>query len=246
MEHERYKDALGSALARGGLRLVYQPVVCAKSESVYKYECLLRVYEEGVWVSAGSYIAEREKLGGLHEIDIFVLQQAAKVLTQRQDITLSVNVSNGSLSSEQWIEAVVLVAQDANVANRLIIEVTETGSLEDLNEIAKFVSVVQPYGFRVAIDDFGSGVFHPEKCSIDELANMKVNIIKIDGRYVCKMLACEASARFINAIVQFAQKHSIKTVAEFVENKSVARALREIGVDYLQGHYFSSALQAIP
>jgi EAL domain-containing protein (putative c-di-GMP-specific phosphodiesterase class I) len=89
-------------------------------------------------------------------------------------------------------------------------------------------------GCRLALDDFGTGTN-----SLTNLKSLDVARVKIDGSFVRDILTNQRSRATVRAVVELARGFGIDTVAEFVETKEVANAVRELGVDYAQGYAFS-------
>jgi EAL domain-containing protein (putative c-di-GMP-specific phosphodiesterase class I) len=99
------------------------------------------------------------------------------------------------------------------------------------------VEEVKKLGCKVAIDDFGSG----SNVSFKELAILKFDIIKIDGSYIKNIFTNPNDLIFVEAVIKFAKKNNVQIVAEYIENKELAKYLSELDVTFLQGNYFSSA-----
>jgi EAL domain-containing protein (putative c-di-GMP-specific phosphodiesterase class I) len=230
------------ALQNKRLRLGFQPIVCAKTGKVECYEALLRILtKEGHIISAGIFIPAAEKLGLISNIDLFVLKAVVRELTLDKKVRISMNISSLVIRDKRWYEEAKALLKDRDIASRLIIEITETGGENDLITISKFVESIQALGCGVAIDDFGAGY-----TSFKQLKLLSADILKIDGAFVRDIVENPESKLFINIMLQFAKAYNLKTVAEFVETGEIAKTLMDLGVDYLQGFYFSQALNYRP
>ncbi len=224
------------------LRLAYQPVVSSKTGQVKSYEVLLRVIdEEGNISSAGEYIAVAEKFGFIDQVDLLVLELAAKELELDPNVNLGINVSAFSLNNDRWINLARKLLKNPDHASRLIIELTETGFQNKVLVVKSFVDEVQSLGCQVAIDDFGSGY-----TSFTQLKVLKADILKIDGIFIKDLTENYDSQLFVKTLVGFAKAFGLKTVAEYIENGETAKLLIETGVDYLQGYYFGKAMNYRP
>jgi len=126
-----------------------------------------------------------------------------------------------------------------NYDTSCIFEVTESSILEflDLFEMLSAENKTEKVG--IAIDDFGSGY-----ASFTSLIKVNPKFLKIDGNLVRQILKSKKCYTIVKGIVSIAKELNIKTVAKFVENKRLADALREIGVDLFQGFYFSKPVSA--
>jgi EAL domain-containing protein (putative c-di-GMP-specific phosphodiesterase class I) len=115
-----------------------------------------------------------------------------------------------------------------------VIEVTERELLADLVHARNLLRPFEDFGFRLALDDFGSGY-----SSFLYLAELPVNFIKIEGWMVQRITKDTRIRQLVETIVNTAQKFKIITVAECVETAETAQVLCDIGVDWAQGYYFS-------
>jgi len=123
------------------------------------------------------------------------------------------------------------------LAQRLIIEITETSIIHDYEKISNSINLIHDLGCKIALDDFGSG-----HTSFFQLMNLPVDIMKIDGSYIKNIEKNTRNKEIIEALVRIANIIGAKTVAEFVENQEIAKLLTDLNIDYLQGNYFSPAI----
>jgi EAL domain-containing protein (putative c-di-GMP-specific phosphodiesterase class I)/GGDEF domain-containing protein len=235
-EEMRKASELQRAIIEDRLRLVFQPVICSKTGEVSYYECLLRIVQNGLLISAGPYIEIAERMRLIDEIDLIVLGRVVEELKQHDTICLSFNVSNQAVDNPHWLNKAERLLADEAIASRVIVELTETGSQQDLRRISFFIASLQALGCQVALDDFGSG-----NTSFKQLKALPVDIIKIDGSFVKDMVENHDNHLFIKMILGFTTSFGLKTVAEFVETGEIAKSLMDLKVDYLQGHYFAAA-----
>jgi EAL domain-containing protein (putative c-di-GMP-specific phosphodiesterase class I) len=116
------------------------------------------------------------------------------------------------------------------IAERLIVEITETAAIHDLDETRGFVTRVKDLGCQIAIDDFGAGY-----TSFRNLRKLGVDIVKIDGAFVQHLMRSEDDRVFVGALIELARRLGLATVAEWVQDEKAAALLTEWGCDYLQG-----------
>lgn len=228
-----------NAFANEKMRLAFQPIIDSRNGEVAYYECLLRIInEDGSVASAGPFIPIAEKLGFIDAIDVMVFKMAVSELVRSPELTLSVNLSNASMNDSQWLKNAVRLLSEHNVGPRLIVEITETSEARDVQNVARFVSTLQELGCRVALDDFGTGY-----TSFSQLKSLPVDIIKIDGSFVRDITSNPQNRFFVKTLMEFSKNFNLKSVAEFVENQETADILTSMEVDFLQGNYFSPAVQ---
>jgi diguanylate cyclase (GGDEF)-like protein len=228
-------DEVVEALRDNRLALAYQPIIGAKSRATSHYESLLRMRkEDGSIVTAGAFIPAAEQLGIVQLVDRFALESIVAKLKAHPSVTLAVNVSGTTAGDPAWLQSFVdYVRVNRAVADRLIVELTETAALHHFEENAQFVSQLREMGVRVAIDDFGAGY-----TSFRNLQMLHVDTVKIDGSYVKDLSASPENQVFVRTLVGLAKNFNMKTVAEWVGSDKDAALLEGFGVDYFQGFFF--------
>lgn len=233
----RLADELVSALADRRVVLAFQPVVSAATGEACWSEALVRVVTaDGSVVSGGPLAAAAEQVGLIHMLDRRVLDLAIKHLAERPDARVAINVSATTTADEGWAEAMsAWFALRPDVARRLMVEITETAAIADINVTARFVSQLREAGVRVAIDDFGTG-----HSSFKALRELSVDLVKIDGSFVRDLDESADSRAFARALLALARELGFETVAEQVESKAAADMLTEWGATYLQGDLYGS------
>jgi diguanylate cyclase (GGDEF)-like protein len=234
-------DSVIEALDDNRMRLVLQAMVSAKTGKPEIYECLLRMEKpDGQFISAGEFVPVAEQLGLSRLIDRRTLELTIDLLKKHSDLILSLNVSGLTCSDREWIAALRRLTDGRkDLLNRLIVEITETAAIEDLNQSINFVDTLKELGCRVAIDDFGAGY-----TSFKNLKVLNVDMVKIDGVFV-KNLANDTSDQiFIKTMVDLARKIGMETVAEWVSDEQSVKLLTEAGITYMQGFYYGMPIDA--
>jgi diguanylate cyclase (GGDEF)-like protein len=190
-----------TALRNKSFQLYYQPIVDAGNEQPQYYECLLRMFDEsGVLLPAGEFLPIAEKMGLIRSIDCFALDAAMTEMRASSDVRLSVNISSLSTTDPSWLRALTAqVKGQEDIAQRLLIEITETTALHDMKATTRFIAALKEMGCRVALDDFGAGY-----TSFRHLQELAIDVVKIDGSFV-KTVADNANSQlFIEALQSFA------------------------------------------
>jgi diguanylate cyclase (GGDEF)-like protein len=234
----RLANYLRKAIDEKRLRLAFQPIIESRTGHIAHYECLLRlVDDEGRISSAGVLIPIAERMGLINLIDQLVLEMVAKELRESTEVSLAFNVSNLTTNSRAWMDKLSrIISETPEIAPRMIVEVTETAAQLDLRETAYFVASVQALGCLVALDDFGSGY-----TSFRQLKTLSVDMLKIDGSFIRDLMDNADNRFFVKTLLEFTNAFGLKAVAECVETGETAKLLMELGVEYLQGFYFSKA-----
>jgi EAL domain-containing protein (putative c-di-GMP-specific phosphodiesterase class I)/GGDEF domain-containing protein len=225
------------AFLNNKLRLAFQPIINSKNGEVAYYESLLRIVNEDSSISsAGPFIPIAERMGFIDDIDIMVFDLVVNELKKYPNLKLSVNLSNVTMNNPKWLAKAIEIL-DEDVGSRLIVEITETSEAQSIKIVSNVISVLQDLGCKIALDDFGTGY-----TSFTQLKSLPVDMIKIDGSFVRDMSTNQQSKFFVKTLMEFSKNFNLISVAEFVENKETADILIDLGIDYLQGTYFSPAV----
>ena len=230
-------NLLRDAIKNKKLKFAYQAVINATTSDVVYHECLLRFpsYNESL-VTIASVMHLIEDKGLMSLIDYMVIEMVIEELIATPDIKLSVNISNIALTDDYFLYITKTLLTNNNVANRLIIEITETTISQDYLKTKAFMEELNNIGCMFALDDFGTGF-----TSFKQLKELPIDIIKIDGSYIKDIIEDNASKYFVEALIKMAGELGIKTVAEFVENGTIAKFLIDRKIDCLQGNFLSPA-----
>lgn len=239
-QRERQKDMViakqvQQALHSGRLAFAFQPVVRSIDQGIEFYECLLRMKdEEGNIIPAAAFIPVVERMGLIRTIDHRVLEMAVDILHKDTEIVLAINVSGLTAGDRAWLRLLVSRLKGRpQLARRLIVEITETVALHDIEETAVFVATVRNLGCRVALDDFGAGY-----TSFRHLQALAVDMVKIDGSFVRDLANDLDNQLFVKTLLSLAEGFGLWTVAECVETVEDVAFLSKQGVRLLQGYYF--------
>jgi len=226
------------ALDRGDTVLAYQPVVqAANPQSVAFYEGLIRILDEtGRVIPAKDFMGavESQELG--REIDCAALRAGLRALRQTPSLRLSINMSARSIGYPKWKQILNRgLAADAKVAERLILEITESSAMQMPELVTTFMSELQDKGIAFALDDFGAGY-----TAFRYLREFYFDIVKIDGQFVRNVHSDPNNQVLMEALISIATHFDMFTVAETVENGAEAGWLAQAGIDCLQGYFFGA------
>ena len=234
----RVTDEIVTALNERRIKLAYEPVVSAVSRERAFHECLVRMDQgDGQVLLAPDIVPVAERLGLIRLVDHRVLELVVAELAAAPDISLSLNISPDTTMDPDWwagIESLMLA--HPGVAERLIVEITETVAIQDIDDVRGFVTRLKNFGSRIAIDDFGAGY-----TSFRNLRKLGVDIVKIDGAFVQNITHSADDRAFVQTLIDLARRLDIKTVAEWVQDEEAANMLRDWGCDYIQGRLIGLA-----
>jgi diguanylate cyclase (GGDEF)-like protein len=230
------------ALERNELSLCFQPQVNLATRKVTGGEALLRWTSDALGtVSPAEFIPIAESSGAIHELGRFALEQACRAARDwPSDVAVSVNVSPVQLDFSD-IGRIVrdVLAETGLAAHRLHIELTETSLMTNQEFVAEQIAALRLMGVKIALDDFGTG-----HSSLDYLAKLPIDKIKIDQSFVRRMLKDTRSQPIIQAVLGLARSLNLQTVCEGIESEDQALLLRLAGSTEGQGYLFGKPMSA--
>jgi EAL domain-containing protein (putative c-di-GMP-specific phosphodiesterase class I) len=212
--------------------LEYQPIVDLGTGVTHHFEALARFGSHG----PADSIRLAEELGLIEGFDLAVVEKALQQL-RRPGFGLTriaVNVSGASLGSNGYVDGLLrLTAAAPEIRNRLLIEVTETAAVADIEAAGRRLGALRRAGVRVCLDDFGVG-----SASLDYLHRLPADTVKIDGRFVRNIVDDQRSRDLVSHLVELCTDLKMTTIAEMVETEEQAAAVRALGVGFGQGWLF--------
>jgi EAL domain-containing protein (putative c-di-GMP-specific phosphodiesterase class I) len=234
----RVTDEIVTALNDRRIVTAYEPVVEARSRQPAFYECLVRMEQaDGRALLAPDIVPVAERLGLIRLVDHRVLELAVAELAASPSVRLSLNISpDTTMDPDWWTSIESLMQAHPGVGERLIVEITETVAIQDIDDIRGFVTRLKNFGSQIAIDDFGAGY-----TSFRNLRKLGVDIVKIDGAFVQNIARSADDRAFVHTLIDLANRLHIKTVAEWVQDEEAAVMLREWGCNYIQGRLIGLA-----
>lgn len=223
-----------AAIDDNRLYLTLQPVVSASSLHPVFYEALLRMRTpEGDIVPPLDFIGDAERDDYVHRVDRRTLELAIALLETHRAFDISLNISTLTTVDYDWVRMLdELTADRRSLTNRIIVEITETAAITDLDRTIAFIDAFRELGCRLAIDDYGAG--HSTKLNLNLLSP---NVVKIDRSYVVGYKD-QANREFLENLLARSQALGFETVAEGVETEECAEAMVALGVTYMQGFLF--------
>jgi diguanylate cyclase (GGDEF)-like protein len=226
------------ALEEDRLTLHAQPVVDAASGERTQLELLVRMIGgKGELIMPGSFLPIAERFGLIGEIDRWVVTRAILMLGEQHRRgfrpTVEINLSGHSLGDPDLAAHIDRELRSSQVdATQLVFEVTETAAIGNIEAARSFAEQLAELGCRFALDDFGAGFG-----SFYYLKHLPFDFIKIDGEFVRHLVNDDTDRLVVSAVVDLARGLGKRTIAEFVGDEATVCALRELGVDYLQGFH---------
>jgi len=239
----RVTDEIVTALNERRIAMAFEPVVDATVRHAAFYECLIRMEQhDGQVLLAPDIVPVAEKLGLIRLDDHRVLELVIAELAASPAVELSLNISpDTTMDPDWWMSIESLMRAHPGVGERLIVEITETVAIQDVDDVRGFVTRLKNFGSRIAIDDFGAGY-----TSFRNLRKLGVDIVKIDGAFVQNIARSADDRAFVQTLIDLARRLDIKTVAEWVQDEEAATMLRDWGCDFIQGRLIGLASSQRP
>lgn len=233
------------AIMREQFYLCYQPKIELGSGAAMGVETLLRWrHPELGEIPPLEFISLAERSGFIFEITLWVLEHACRQVKEWQAkfprLKLAVNLSPFLLHRRELVGHVTYILQETGfVPEHLILEVTESGLMENIETGKHILTELKNIGVQVAIDDFGTGF-----SSLAYIRNLPVTLLKIDRSFIQGISDNSKDATIVDTIIHLAKSLDIQVLAEGVETNQQLSLLQQMDCDFAQGFYFSKSLEA--
>ena len=246
-EREVYNERLivdmEAAMAGDQFVVYYQPKYDIRGDEpkLYGAEALVRwIHPELGFISPGAFIPLFEENGLISKLDDYVWRRAAAQIRDWRDrlgldLPVSVNISRMDFYDPNLKQRLVDIAAENGIPMRnLVLEVTESAYSQSMGEMMKTVNALRDAGFRIEMDDFGSGY-----SSLNMLCVMPIDALKIDMKFVRNVVNSGAGYRMVELVIEMARALNVPAVVEGVEDEAQYRMMKRVGCDVVQGYYFS-------
>lgn len=213
--------------------MFFQPIIDNNTNTINKYESLIRLIDKQGNVITPWHFLEIAKKAKLYKKLTKIVVKKSFEAFKNNDYEFSINLTIDDILDKD-IKAYIFQTLEAyNISERVIFEIVESESIENFDEIEKFIQKVKSYGCKIAIDDFGTGY-----SNFEYLMKLQADFIKIDGSIIRSVVDDKRSEILTSVIVAFAKEIGIETIGEYVETKEIQDKLVELGVNKSQGYYF--------
>lgn len=210
----------------------YQPIVSCSSGKIEKFETLVRIQnEDGSLIPPYDFLPIAQKTKLYHHITQEVVYQACHLFATRHE-QFSINLSSSDMLDVRTVTTIENILRQTGTANRVIFEILESEGIENFDEVASFITKMKELGVRFAIDDFGTGY-----SNFENILKLNVDILKIDGSLIKSINENSRNRIVVEAIIDFAHRIGIDTVAEFVASEEILKRITDLGITYAQGFH---------
>ncbi|MFW5814459.1 MAG: EAL domain-containing protein [Spirochaetota bacterium] len=230
------QGSIASAIDKGELSVVYQPILALADNRIAGAEALVRWTRDGRLISPGEFLPFLENSSMLTRLDLWVLDQVCleiNTLDSEHSGTFFISVNAGAynLIQDDFVHRVTeTVARNGVDPTRIAIEVTESAAIRNFDRARATLRDLQSAGFRLYLDDFGEG-----HSSIRYLREFGVDSVKLDRAYLQNVERSESARSLVSGFTQLAHGMRLEAVIEGVETPGQLDFIRQAGCDYAQG-----------
>lgn len=234
---------IDSAFVDGRFEVYYQPIYSIEEGKYNSAEALLRLYDEKYgYVRPDIFIPAAEQSGMIHKIGRFVLEEVCRFIASDRFAKsgleyIEVNLSVIQCMSSELAGDVEEIMNKYNISpEQLNLEITETAAAYAQNTMMRNIENLTDSGILFSLDDFGTGYSNMKR-----IASMPFAIVKLDKTFT-EMNDSEKMLKVVKDTISMVKDMNMRIVVEGVETKESFEAFSELGVDYIQGYYFSKPL----
>lgn len=245
---ERLINDIDEAIREHQLKIYYQPkfLIKGKKPKLCGAEALVRwEHPKYGMISPAMFIPIFEKNGLIRELDRYVWNNTARQINEWKNIMgktipVSVNVSRVDIYDPELASTLLAIQKNHSISkDELVLEITESAYIDDTGHLANQLDKLRNLGFRLEMDDFGSGF-----SSLNMLASVTLDAIKLDMSFIKNICNSEKDARIVKLVKEIGDFLDLPIIAEGVETEEQYKILKKIGIEIIQGFYFSKPLPA--
>jgi len=237
---------LQTALHEDRFELAVQPIIAmsGRADSGPSVEVLVRLNDgQGRPTNSAEFLRPAERYHMMPQIDRWVINASLAAISSGEiklpaHRSCAINLSSQTLGDEAFLDFVVDALDRSGVApSSICFEVTEAAILSNIQHAQRFIEVLHGIGCEFSLDDFGSGLG-----SFSSLKHLPVDYLKIDGTYTRNLQSDLVNQEMVSAMIKLARTMQFRVVAEQVEHQEDFDWLRDIGVDFVQGHFIEAPI----
>ena len=240
-------DTLDSAVSKGYISVLYQPIVRLSTGSICGTEALARWNDpEKNFIPPSKFVPVLEEYREIQKLDVYAMKRVCRDYSERMKnglpvVPVSVNLSRLDFELCDIIRETELAVTECNIPRRMVkIEITESVSEEDMTVLNLGIEKFRALGYEVWMDDFGSGY-----SSLNVLKDYSFDTVKFDMKFLngFDIAKSEKAKYIISSNLQMARLMGMEALAEGVETEEQLEYLKSIGFDKAQGYYFGKPMK---
>lgn len=230
-----------SACDSGRLLVYLQPKYSSSRNVMIGAEALARIQaEDGTIISPGKFVPNIERNGMVTKLDGIMLEKVFQIQRRlveegKEIVPISVNISSMGFSNVHFSDKVLAFAKLYNIPHHMIeLEITESTLIEGIEDVEENVKQLRAQGFRISVDDFGSGY-----SSLNQIASIPADVIKLDGIFARKGIKSVKGRKVTKAIIEMLTAVDFEVICEGVETKEECNIINSYGCDEIQGFLYA-------
>ncbi|CAA6826000.1 MAG: diguanylate cyclase/phosphodiesterase (GGDEF & EAL domains) with PAS/PAC sensor(s) [uncultured Sulfurovum sp.] len=227
-----YREKLKEMIESDKLVCYYQPIRDLETKELHHYEALLRIEDGDNIIFPDKILPDLEDSYLYTNLTKRVIEYNVNKLRTDPKMIISVNLSADDLVNDAILS---ILAQNSDLADRLLIEILENKSI-DYKRVELSIQKLKLFGYKICIDDFGSGY-----SNLNHLLKLSIDYLKIDGSIIKEIHHDKRAYSIVKTFATFCKQNNIEVIAEFIDKQDVVDILKSFGVKYGQGWYFSKA-----
>lgn len=241
---EEIRSMIVSAIENDRIEVFYQPIYCTARKKFVSAEALVRIKkEDGSIVGPGTFITVAEETGLITQLGEIVFEKTCQFI-KRQKLRergieyVEVNLSVMQCEKKELAQVYKKIMDRYQLPPSYInLEITETACIQTKKILLENMRVLMGHGVTFSLDDFGSG-----QANLNYIIEMPVDIVKLDLDMIRAYFENDKAKLVVQATVDMVHEMGLRIVAEGVETKEQLEEMEKIGIDYIQGYYFSKPL----
>jgi c-di-GMP phosphodiesterase len=231
VSHTQTLALVSHAINNDTVEVEFQPIVTSKKMEIVMFEALVRIKDDaGRLIPPGAFLFTA-KLSSYHkELTRIVFQKTFKRMRKSGPL-FTVNISMENIVDEDFLPFLKeLMEKHPECKNRCVLEITESEGVENYDEVCRFITIVRTLGYKIAIDDFGSGY-----SNFANIIRLSVDYIKFDGTLIQRMKDDPKAVTVLRKMNEIAHEIDVSTIAEFIDSEKLLAIVRKIKIDHCQG-----------
>ncbi|MCM1054764.1 MAG: EAL domain-containing protein [Bacteroides sp.] len=243
-KEKEVEQLIADALKNDWLEVWYQPIYSTKKQRFTSAEALVRIRnEDGALIQPGTFIGIAERNGAILQLGETVFRKVCKFLSENDVLQygikyIEVNLSVIQCAYGQLAEDYISIMEEYGVPPQMInLEITESASMNAKKTLLENMNRLMDYGVNFSLDDFGTG-----QSNLDYIADMPVDIVKFDKGMTNAYFENGKTKYILDAAANMIHGMNLKIVSEGIETEEQFKTMHDLGVNYIQGYYFSKPL----
>ncbi|GAB3530031.1 EAL domain-containing protein [Photobacterium alginatilyticum] len=227
---------------------VYQPIIdYGQEKKIVGFEALARLkHKKHGTIYPAKFIPVISQMGKLNQLSYRIISEAIQFVVDynhrnNTDVFVSLNISPNQISDSCFVKDITRIVGDVpSIKNKITIEITEEFESFMSNSFIQNIRKLRRSGFKVALDDFGSGFF-----SLISIVELTYDYLKIDKKTVARVSNNKDLKNILSSFVRYCNSNNITVISEGVETKEQIDTLMDLNINIYQGYYFSQPIRYV-